>query len=121
MALQYWLRRQLGFQGVIITDDLEMGAIARRLPVGQAAREALAAGADLLLICNDWQGPGVRSGFWRPMRPWRPGPGKAPPDLRGCGKPCLMSRPAWQRYESILLGRNRNRRPGPTPSLCPEC
>jgi beta-N-acetylhexosaminidase len=55
VALQYWLRRQLGFQGVIITDDLEMGAIARRLPVGQAAREALAAGADLLLICNDWQ------------------------------------------------------------------
>ena len=40
---------------MIITDDLEMGAIATRLPVDRAAREALAAGADLLLICNDWQ------------------------------------------------------------------
>lgn len=53
--LQEWLRRDLGFDGVIITDDLEMGGIATRLPAPQAAREALAAGADLLLICKDWQ------------------------------------------------------------------
>jgi len=53
-ALQGWLRQKLGFKGVIITDDLEMGAIAAQLPVDRAAREALAAGADLLLICNDW-------------------------------------------------------------------
>jgi beta-N-acetylhexosaminidase len=55
VALQDWLRRKLGFKGVIITDDLEMGAIAGHLPVAQAAREALMAGADLLLICNNWQ------------------------------------------------------------------
>jgi len=55
VALQDWLRRKLQFKGVVITDDLEMGAIAGRLPVDQAAREALAAGADLLLICNNWQ------------------------------------------------------------------
>ncbi len=55
VALQGWVRQKLGFQGVVITDDLEMGAIAGRLSVAQAAREALAAGADLLLICNNWQ------------------------------------------------------------------
>ena len=55
VALQGWLRQKLGFQGVVITDDLEMGAIAGRLSVAQAAREALAAGADLLPICNNWQ------------------------------------------------------------------
>jgi beta-N-acetylhexosaminidase len=55
VALQSWLRRRLGFQGVIITDDLEMGAIATRLPASQGAREALVAGADLLLICNNWE------------------------------------------------------------------
>ena len=53
-ALQGWLRQKLGFKGVIITDDLEMGAIAAQLPVDRAAREAFTAGADLLLICNDW-------------------------------------------------------------------
>jgi len=55
VALKEWLRRRLGFDGVIITDDLEMGAIATKLPAPQGAQEALAAGADLLLICNNWQ------------------------------------------------------------------
>jgi beta-N-acetylhexosaminidase len=55
VALQDWLRGRLGFKGVIITDDLEMGAIATSLPVPQGAQEALAAGADLLLICNNWE------------------------------------------------------------------
>jgi beta-N-acetylhexosaminidase len=54
-ALQDWLRRRLGFQGVIITDDLEMGGISTSLSVSQGAQAALAAGADLLLICNNWQ------------------------------------------------------------------
>jgi beta-N-acetylhexosaminidase len=55
VALQVWLRRRLGFEGVIITDDLEMGGISTSLPASQGARQALAAGADLLLICQDWQ------------------------------------------------------------------
>ena len=55
VALQDWLRGRLGFKGVIITDDLEMGAIATSLPASHGAREALAAGADLLLICNNWK------------------------------------------------------------------
>jgi beta-N-acetylhexosaminidase len=55
VALQKWLRRRLGFGGVIITDDLEMGGISTKLPAPQGARAALAAGADLLLICNNWQ------------------------------------------------------------------
>ena len=55
VALQHWLRGRLGFQGVIITDDLEMGGITTNLPAPQGAQEALVAGADLLLICNNWQ------------------------------------------------------------------
>jgi beta-N-acetylhexosaminidase len=55
VALQTWLRGRLGFTGVIITDDLEMGGISTSLSVPQGAREALAAGADLLLICQDHQ------------------------------------------------------------------
>lgn len=55
VALTEWLRRRLGFQGVIMTDDLEMGAISQNWPVPEAACQALLAGADLLLICNNWE------------------------------------------------------------------
>lgn len=43
------LRGELGFDGVIITDALEMGAITRRYGSGEAAVRALEAGADFLL------------------------------------------------------------------------
>jgi beta-N-acetylhexosaminidase len=47
------LRNELGYDGLIITDDLEMGAIEREQPLSAAALQALTAGADLLLICHD--------------------------------------------------------------------
>jgi beta-N-acetylhexosaminidase len=43
-------RQQLGFGGVIVTDALEMRAIADRYPLPEAVVRALAAGADLVLI-----------------------------------------------------------------------
>ncbi len=46
------LRRILGFRGLIITDDLEMGAIAGSFGVGEAAVRAIAAGADIVLVCH---------------------------------------------------------------------
>jgi len=47
------LREELGFQGLIITDDLEMGAIEKTWGVPQGAMVSLQAGGDLLLICKD--------------------------------------------------------------------
>lgn len=47
------LRQELGYEGVVVTDDLEMGAIENDLTVPEAACRALKAGADLLLICHD--------------------------------------------------------------------
>src|SRR5205823_14057619 len=47
-----YLRNQLGFRGVIVTDDLEMGAIVQSCPVGEAAVRAAQAGHDLLLVCH---------------------------------------------------------------------
>jgi beta-N-acetylhexosaminidase len=46
------LREELGFQGVIVSDDLEMGAISEATTVGDAAVRAAAAGHDLLLVCH---------------------------------------------------------------------
>jgi len=44
------LRGQWGYQGIVISDALEMGAISRRWTSGEAAVKALAAGVDLLLM-----------------------------------------------------------------------
>jgi beta-N-acetylhexosaminidase len=50
--VQAMLRDELGFEGVILSDDLEMKAIARSHTVATAAVEAIAAGCDGLLVCN---------------------------------------------------------------------
>jgi beta-N-acetylhexosaminidase len=47
------LRERLGFEGVVVTDDLEMKAIADHFTVEQVAVGALAAGVDVLLVCHD--------------------------------------------------------------------
>jgi beta-N-acetylhexosaminidase len=47
------LRRQLGFPGLILTDDLLMGAIRTRYGLGEAAVLAAEAGHDLLLVCDE--------------------------------------------------------------------
>lgn len=46
------LRDTIGFRGLVITDDLEMGAIAKRYGPADTVRMAIAAGNDLLLFCH---------------------------------------------------------------------
>lgn len=46
------LRKRLGFNGIVITDDLEMGAVARHFTFKTAVRQALRADIDTVLICR---------------------------------------------------------------------
>lgn len=46
------LREKLGYQGVIISDDLRMDAIRRYYSAGEALKRAINAGVDILLICD---------------------------------------------------------------------
>jgi beta-N-acetylhexosaminidase len=46
------LRRRLGFDGFVLSDDLEMAAVAGTWGVAEAARRFLGAGGDLALICR---------------------------------------------------------------------
>lgn len=50
---KFLLRRHLGYQGLILTDDLGMGAIATMFPIEESVDLALKAGSDLVLICNN--------------------------------------------------------------------
>lgn len=47
------LKGRLGYSGLVVSDDLEMGAVSDRDRQGAAAAESLAAGCDLLLYCHD--------------------------------------------------------------------
>jgi beta-N-acetylhexosaminidase len=45
------LRHELGYQHLVVTDDLEMGAIAKHTEIEDASVRAFLAGEDMLLIC----------------------------------------------------------------------
>ncbi len=47
------LRKELAFNGVITTDDLEMGAIEKHYTIEEAVIRSLAAGHDMVLICSN--------------------------------------------------------------------
>ena len=62
------LRKKMGFRGLVLTDDLQMGAIAQHHSLPEAALLALEAGTDLLLVCHGKKGPrevakGLRAAF----------------------------------------------------------
>lgn len=47
------LREELGFRGVVVTDDLQMGAIRRQSSLETTILRAIRAGADLLMFANN--------------------------------------------------------------------
>jgi beta-N-acetylhexosaminidase len=55
-ASDFWittvLRKRIGYRGIVLSDDLEMGGILKFLPVDEAAVAAVRAGSDLLEICH---------------------------------------------------------------------
>lgn len=46
------LKRESNFKGIVLTDDVQMGAIAKSSAVPQAVLQSLAAGADMVMISN---------------------------------------------------------------------
>lgn len=53
------LRQKLGYQGLVLTDDLDMGAIAKHYELNQIVTQCLDAAVDILLICHP--GPKIES------------------------------------------------------------
>ena len=45
------LREELGYQHLVVTDDLEMGAISRHCDIEAAAIRSFVAGEDMMLVC----------------------------------------------------------------------
>ncbi|WP_428909857.1 beta-N-acetylhexosaminidase [Niallia sp. Krafla_26] len=52
IIIQDLLREELGFTGLVVTDDLEMGAVNKYYSYGDLGYKAVNAGADILLVCH---------------------------------------------------------------------
>jgi beta-N-acetylhexosaminidase len=54
---RYWitdiLRKKIGYRGLIVSDDLEMKGVQKAVPIEDAAVEAIRAGSDLFMVCNN--------------------------------------------------------------------
>lgn len=49
------LRNELGYKGIIITDDMEMGAVANHNDFRSIGVNAVKAGADIVLVCHEYE------------------------------------------------------------------
>ncbi|TQS70987.1 beta-N-acetylhexosaminidase [Ornithinibacillus gellani] len=52
-VIQDLLREKLGFKGLVITDDLTMGAIVNQYDIGAAAVKSIQAGSDIVLVAHE--------------------------------------------------------------------
>jgi beta-N-acetylhexosaminidase len=50
--MQTVLRKRIGYRGIVVSDDLEMGGVAKFMPIADAAVETVRLGADMALICH---------------------------------------------------------------------
>jgi len=55
VIMQDVLRKRFGFDGIIVTDDFEMGAVSKYYPYDEIGVKALNAGADLIMICHVYE------------------------------------------------------------------
>jgi beta-N-acetylhexosaminidase len=53
VVIERLLRDELGYQGVVVTDDLEMKALADRYSIEEIVRLGLEAGVDVFLCCKE--------------------------------------------------------------------
>ena len=50
-----WLRKDMGYNGVVVTDDMDMGALAKHYAFGDMAVQSILAGSDILLVCHEYE------------------------------------------------------------------
>ena len=50
-----WLRKDMGYNAVVITDDMDMGALAKHYTFGDMAVQSILAGSDILLVCHEYE------------------------------------------------------------------
>jgi len=107
--LQEILRKRLGFQGLIFSDDLSMEGAAGAGGSVERAESALDAGCDMILLCNDRRG----AVELLDRLPYRPDPVKSARLMRMHGRhpvsrESLEGDPEWQQARMAVERLNMN-------------
>lgn len=50
--IQTVLRKRIGYRGILLSDNLEMGGVTKFMPIGEAGIAAVRVGSDLVEICH---------------------------------------------------------------------
>jgi len=84
------LRRRLGFRGIILTDDLDMGAIIKHYDIHTVMERIVAAGIDITLICHE--GPQIETAFEILLRSYADKTTDAPDGTEAIGRIVRLKR-----------------------------
>jgi len=49
------LKEEMGFEGLVVTDDMTMGAIIKNYSIGDAVVKSVLAGSDIVLVCHEYE------------------------------------------------------------------
>lgn len=107
--LQSLLRQQLGFEGVIFSDDLSMVGAESAGDYPARARQALKAGCDMVLVCNAPEGARTVLEALADVTTWNPDSAARLQKLRGrypLSREELLTRKDWQDACALMTELN---------------